>query len=143
MKLKLLLILTALLTATSVLAGNEDDEVKKVAGSWLLGFDEKLSIYKLVIKDDKTYSWKDKSGVENGTLSIDPAKSPLAIDFHVTLGRLKGKTRKGIYKVDKVKMTVNGRSREVERLTTCIAAEGAERPSGFNRDQGAVTAWLR
>jgi len=145
MNFKLLVMLTLLFTATCVLAGNEDDEVRKLTGSWSLSLNsnDKLAFYKLVISSDKGYGWKDKSGVEKGTLSIDPTKTPLAIDFHVTEGRLKGKTKKGIYTIEKVRMTVDGRTREVQRLTTCIAPADSERPAQFSRDEGALTAWLK
>ena len=73
MNFKLLVMLTLLFTATCVLAGNEDDEVRKLTGSWSLSLNsnDKLAFYKLVISSDKGYGWKDKSGVEKGTLSID------------------------------------------------------------------------
>jgi uncharacterized protein (TIGR03067 family) len=141
MKLKLLVILTALVAAACVLADTEEDEVKKLTGSWSLGFEEKLSFYRFVVSEDKSYSWKDKSGLEKGTLSIDATKTPLTIDFHVSQGRFKGKTKKGIYKIENVRMA--GRARDVQRLTTCIAPEGSERPSQFSRDEGALTTWLK
>ena len=60
---------------------------------------------------------------------------------------LKGETIGEVLKLSvprkEVRMTVDGRTREVQRLTTCIAPADSERPAQFSRDEGALTAWLK
>ena len=69
----------------------------------------------LVVEDD-VYRSKLGATVETSTFKIDPAKSPKAIDFTYTTGFLKGKTFKGIYKIEGDDLTIcRGLSPDTER----------------------------
>jgi uncharacterized protein (TIGR03067 family) len=138
MILPLNLILIALVSQTP-----DQAELHNLAGSWSLGFNGKLSFYKFEVRADGGYSWQDRSGVERGTLKLDTSQSPRTIDFTVQDRRSNTPREKhGIYKLDTVTMNINGRSTDVQRLTTCIAANGP-RPTDFDRDQGAITEWYK
>ncbi len=69
----------------------------------------------LVVEDDE-YRPKLGANVETSTFKVDATKSPKTIDFTYTSGFLKGKTIKGIYKIDGDDMTIcRGLSPEKER----------------------------
>jgi uncharacterized protein (TIGR03067 family) len=77
----------------------------------------------LVIEDD-VYRSKLGATVETSTFKIDATKSPKAIDFTYTSGFLKGKTVKGIYKIDGDDLTIcRGLSPETIRPDEFAAPE--------------------
>lgn len=59
----------------------------------------------LVVMDDE-YRSKLAADVETSTIKVDGTKSPKTIDFTYTRGFLKGKTVKGIYKINGDDMTI-------------------------------------
>jgi uncharacterized protein (TIGR03067 family) len=69
----------------------------------------------LVVEDD-VYRSKLGATAESSTIKIDATKRPKTIDFTYTSGFLKGKTIKGIYKMDGDDLTVcRGLNPETER----------------------------
>src|SRR5262249_32314641 len=80
----------------------------------------------LVIVDDE-YRPKLGATVETSTFKIDATKSPKAIDFTYTSGFAKGKTIKGIYKIDGEDLIIcRGLSPEKDRPTEFAAPTGSE-----------------
>jgi len=66
--------------------------------------------------------------------TIDPTKSPKAIDYAMTEGPTKGKTHLGIYKLDG------------ETVKFCFAAPGKARPTEFTAKDGSqrtLSVWKR
>lgn len=61
----------------------------------------------LVIKGDK-YTLKIQGNeIEQGTLKVDPAKTPKVIDIKITSGEDKGKEQLGFYEVEKDTLKLN------------------------------------
>jgi uncharacterized protein (TIGR03067 family) len=80
----------------------------------------------LVVVDDE-YRPKLGATVEASTFKIDATKSPKAIDFTYTNGFSKGKTIKGIYKIDGENLTIcRGLSPEKDRPDEFAAPAGSE-----------------
>jgi uncharacterized protein (TIGR03067 family) len=66
--------------------------------------------------------------------SIDPTKKPKAIDYSMTEGPTKGKTRLGIYELDG------------DTVKFCFAAPGQDRPTEFTAKEGSqctLSVWKR
>jgi uncharacterized protein (TIGR03067 family) len=64
--------------------------------------------------------------VHKGSFTIDPTRSPKAIDSVPSEGDEAGKTRYGIYDI------------KDESLKICIATEGGERPTDFEGGKGKI-----
>jgi uncharacterized protein (TIGR03067 family) len=67
-------------------------------------------------------------------ITLDPAKTPKAIDYSITGGPYAGKTQLGIYQLDG------------DTVKFCFSTPGGERPDGFTtrRNSGrTVTTWRR
>jgi uncharacterized protein (TIGR03067 family) len=80
----------------------------------------------LVVLDDE-YRPKLGATVEASTFKIDATKSPKAIDFTYTSGFSKGKTIKGIYKIDGDDLTIcRGLGPENDRPKEFAAPTGSE-----------------
>jgi uncharacterized protein (TIGR03067 family) len=80
----------------------------------------------LLIVDDE-YRPKLGATVEASTFKIDATKSPRAIDFTYTSGFSKGKTIKGIYKLDGDDLTIcRGLSPEIDRPNEFAAPVGSD-----------------
>ena len=80
----------------------------------------------LVVVDDE-YRPKLGATVEASTFKIDATKKPKAIDFTYTSGFSKGKTIKGIYKIDGDDLTIcRGLSPEKDRPDEFAAPTGSE-----------------
>jgi uncharacterized protein (TIGR03067 family) len=87
---------------------------------------EQASNDELLIADDE-YRTKLGATVEASTFKIDATKKPKAIDFTYTSGFSKGKTVKGIYKIDGDDLTIcRGLSAESERPDEFAAPTGSE-----------------
>ena len=88
----------------------------------------------LVVVDDE-YRPKLGATVEASTFKIDATKKPKAIDFTYTSGFSKGKTIKGIYKIDGDDLTIcRGLSPENDRPDEFAA------PDRFRAHAGGVEA---
>ncbi len=103
----------------------------------------------LVVEDD-VYRSKLGATVETSTFKIDATKSPKAIDFTYTSGFLKGKTVKGIYKIDGDDLTIcrglspetdpAGRIRSARWIPVCCSWCGSgRRPSARRRRRPSRT----
>lgn len=105
--------------------GKED--VKMMDGTWLIASaefagnkfpDEAIKTMKLILKDDK-YTLKTAQGTDEGTVKIDPAKTPKEVDVTGTEGPNKGKTFLAIYELTK------------DGLKVCYDLSGKTRPTEF------------
>ena len=115
----------------------DKDGLKKLAGDWKLtswkqsGQElpaEALDTVRWTVKGDK-YTFQMGDEGEEGTLKVDPAKRPAAIDLEITSGNDKGKSQVGIYKI------------EADAVTFCFARPGAkDRPTEFSstEDNGHI-----
>lgn len=66
--------------------------------------------------------------------TVDPAKKPKEIDYSITDGPEKGKTRLGIYEIDG------------DMVKFCFAAPGDKRPTEFTAKEGSnctLSVWKR
>ena len=80
----------------------------------------------LLVADDE-YRPKLGATVEASTFKIDASKKPKAIDFTYTSGFSKGKTIKGIYKIDGDDLTIcRGLSPDNDRPDEFAAPTGSE-----------------
>lgn len=116
----------ALLAAPAAAADNAD-ELKLLAGTWKpkeasLGgnkIDMMLLDTVTLVYEAEKYTLTIGDKVEKGTYSLDPAKSPKALDIFPTEGDNNGKTFLAVYKV------------EGDNLTICYSLEPAVRPDDF------------
>jgi uncharacterized protein (TIGR03067 family) len=109
-------------------------ELEKFQGRWTTisrvddgkaATEEETKNHLINIKGDHvTVLNKDKE-VATARLTPDPNKNPAEYEFTYESGPNKGKTRKGIYKL------------EGDILTTCLAAAGKERPKEFASKPGS------
>jgi uncharacterized protein (TIGR03067 family) len=116
-------------------AQGQTEEMKKLEGTWNVvtaTVDGKeapadaLKGVQIVFKGDTFSVRKDGKEVYGGTYKIDPTKSPPTMDTTVTSGEDKGKTDKGIYKL------------EGDMLTTVFPEDDkAERPKTFESKPGS------
>jgi uncharacterized protein (TIGR03067 family) len=117
--------------------GDEDAikaELQKVAGTWRLTSiekdgqktpDEEVKRHKLVIAGDKYTLRRADKAVEEGTVRIDPTRTPRTIDIFPT--EPEGKVQLGIYEWD-------GES----RIRICFTHPGSDqtRPREFSTTKG-------
>ncbi|MCI0695366.1 TIGR03067 domain-containing protein [candidate division KSB1 bacterium] len=108
-------------------SGPEKEDSKMVEGTWLpvdaeLGGqkfpDEVLKTFKLTITDGK-YTVNVGEQIDKGTIKLEPATKPKAIDITGTEGPNKGKTILAIYDLT------------VDALRICYDLEGKQRPTEF------------
>ena len=85
--------------------------------------DEVRKTIKLVIKGDK-YTVTVGEKVDKGTVKLNPAEKPKALDITGTEGPNKGKTILAIYE------------RNVETLRVCYDLSGKNRPKEFKTKEG-------
>jgi len=84
------------------------NDLDKLQGSWAMVMffinGEELPADQVktgeVLVDDNEYHPRLGANVETATVQVDSSKSPKEIDFTYTTGFLKGKTTRGIYKLD-------------------------------------------
>lgn len=81
------------------------------------------------IRQGGKYTAKIGDETDEGAFTVDPSKSPKELDVKPTSGPNKGKTVKGIYKI------------EVDTLTVCYGfeADKAARPTKFDSKDGDKT----
>ena len=109
-------------------------ELKSLEGSWeyasILVEGKKVVFpegkrLRLVIKGD-TYTLElYGKRYERGTLAVDPAKQPKALDMTATEGKGKGDKKLGIYEI------------KGDQLRACLALPGMPRPTTFAADPGS------
>jgi uncharacterized protein (TIGR03067 family) len=106
----------------------EKDDLKKFEGDWSFTKweqggqslpDEAVREARWSVKGNK-YTFEMGPVSEEGTIKLDPAKKPAAIDLTITSGTDKGKEQFGIYRIEK------------DAIVFCLARPGAkERPTEF------------
>jgi uncharacterized protein (TIGR03067 family) len=78
----------------------------------------------LIIKGDK-YTFKvNGEEMEQGTLHLDPAQKPKALDLKITKGDDKGKSQKGLYQIEDGKLKI------------CVSAPEKDRPKELSGKAG-------
>jgi len=135
MKLRALLVTTAVLLVAADDRADVKAEQDKLQGTWrLVSLEvngEKATRGELkkeqtmVVEGEKFTSTIDDKHSFKGTFKLDPSKKPKAVDAVVTEGEFKGKTLLGIYEVDG------------DTLRACYAAPGKERPTEFASKPGS------
>lgn len=88
---------------------------------------KELKEFVLIVTGDKGVVKKGDQVIFEGTAKTDMNKTPWTIDVTTTAGKDKGQVMKGIWKVDKDKMTV------------CWGKPGGERPTEFKSEKGSGT----
>jgi uncharacterized protein (TIGR03067 family) len=136
MRLCALLVVFAAVGWTLTAAEPSDEarkDLEKLQGTWLRVSGETdgkavpeatLKEQKLTIKGDK-YTLVTGKETREGTIKLDPAKSPRAIDLMPTEGPNKGKTLQGIYELDG------------DTFKYCLALPGKDRPTKFTSEAGS------
>jgi uncharacterized protein (TIGR03067 family) len=119
------------------------DELKRLAGTWQVvpldgaGADKDARAaakrMKLRIEGDKYRVLVEGKTVEEGTLGVDPSKSPRTMDMKVTKGEGKGRVVECIYRLEK------------DTLLVCTALRNQLRPEKFQRGgrESALTKLVR
>src|SRR5436190_18718973 len=140
MKTKLFAVVLAGLAGCLLVAADEGPaekakkELDAIQGTWngVSGEENGMALDKataeamqLIIKGDK-YTLKIQGNeVEQGTLKLDPSKTPKAVDIKITSGEDKGKDQFGFYEVEKDTLKLN------------VARPGKERPKDFGAKAGS------
>jgi uncharacterized protein (TIGR03067 family) len=116
------------------------DELKKFEGAWVFTSweqggqplpEETLRETSWSVKGNK-YTFKMGGATEEGTLKLDAAKKPAAVDLTITSGADKGKEQLGIYRIDR------------DGIVFCLARAGAkERPTEFAAPEGSGNMLLK
>jgi uncharacterized protein (TIGR03067 family) len=132
MLLKLLVVLTVVLSLSLAARGGDAKDDDSLQGTWLpsaaeLGGkmfpDEVRKTIKLVVKDDK-YTVTVGKEVDQGTVKLNPAAKPKEMDITGTDGPNKGKTFLAIYE------------RDGDTLRVCYDLSGKSRPTEFKTKEG-------
>ncbi|MDB5305846.1 MAG: hypothetical protein JWO38_48 [Gemmataceae bacterium] len=105
----------------------KDADLKAMVGKWTVekaelgGKDitEHLKTLQFEIRDGGKYTVKIGDETDEGTFTVDPGKKPRELDVKPTGGPNKGKTVKGLYKLDG------------DTFTVCYNLSGGDRPKAF------------
>jgi uncharacterized protein (TIGR03067 family) len=133
-KLFLAVALVALFASYSH-SGGDKDKYQSIEGTWLPTAaefagekfpDELRKTMKLVVNGE-TYTVTVGKSIDKGTLKLDLATKPKAMDIIGTEGPNKGKTFLAIYE------------RSGERLRICYDLDGKNRPTEFKTKAGTKT----
>jgi uncharacterized protein (TIGR03067 family) len=114
-----------------VCAAPPDKEIKALGGVWVMqgmevdgGKIEESQTVQLFLDGNKYVSQAGRSVLEQGTIAVDPGKSPAAIDLIPDAGGQKGKVLSGIY------------MHRGDSLVICLATPPAARPTEFSAQKG-------
>lgn len=121
------------LWAVSGAAQDAADDLKKMEGAWKTLLHEAngkptpkdevdKTAGKLIVKGAKYKVYFGDTFVDEGTITLNAAKTPREIDVKTS----KDEVMKGIYKIEGDKMTV------------CFAQPGGERPAAFKTKEGQM-----
>lgn len=97
------------------MAADDDKALKELNGSYTVksftkgGMDapeEKVKEFKSFVIKDGTITFEIMDKTEKGKFTIDPSKKPAHIDLTPSTGPEADKTMKGIYKLEKGKLTI-------------------------------------
>src|SRR5690242_360511 len=109
MKARLPLVVAACLLSLSARAGEpEKSDSEKVAGTWRVTAateagqampESHVKLFQLVLTDRAFTAALGDYPFMKGTFTLDPAKTPRAIDLSSTSGQHAGKTLKGVYEL--------------------------------------------
>jgi uncharacterized protein (TIGR03067 family) len=127
----------ALAVAAPAPAAKKDED--KLQGTWKVVSVEHngkkaepkmIAGWTLVVAGDKMTARDGNDVMDESSFRLDAAAKPPAIDLTMTAGNDKGKTVRGIYRLDG------------DRLTICVAEPGKERPKEFRAPEGAEATVL-
>jgi uncharacterized protein (TIGR03067 family) len=129
----------ALLVASGIgyVAADDGKELAALDGTWAVvaqtengeaGKPDEFKGATFVFQAGKMSARLDGKEVGRSSFTIDPGKSPKQIDIVYGSGPAKGKTARGIYKLDG------------EKLVVCEAAPGKDRPTAFESKTGSGVA---
>jgi uncharacterized protein (TIGR03067 family) len=130
--LKPFVVLTLVLSVSLAAWSADGKDAETIQGTWLPATaefggkmfpDEVRKTIKLVVKDDK-YTVTTGKVVDQGTIKLNPAAKPKALDITGTDGPNKGKTILAIYE------------RDGDTLRICYDLSGKGRPSEFKSKEG-------
>jgi uncharacterized protein (TIGR03067 family) len=114
-------------------AEDSKKDLDKLQGTWVRASVERngkpasadeLKNTKLTLKDDK-YTLDDSKEKRTGTFKLDATKTPKTLDIVADTGPNKGKTLKGIYKI------------EDDTFTYCVGGPDKDRPTEFTGKEGS------
>jgi uncharacterized protein (TIGR03067 family) len=130
------LLVATVLLAGLAFAGEGKTDLDKIQGTWVRATVERngkaasadeLKDTKLSVKGDK-YTLDDGKEKRTGTFKLDATKTPKTLDIIADSGPNKGKTLKGIYKI------------EDGVFTYCVAGPDKDRPTEFSAKEGSGNA---
>jgi len=114
------------------------EDLRKMQGDWVLAEGEQrgnpipaddLKSMHFHVSGDR-YEFKQAGQTEKGSLSVDPSRTPKALDIHIAEGDQAGKLQLGIYQFD------GG------RLKICVSQPGEDRPKEFKTKENQDDAVL-
>jgi len=123
-------------------AGAKQD-LEKLQGEWTMVMGEiegqampeqMRAVMRRVAKDDETTITMAGQLFMKAKFTVDPSKTPKAIDYNMTGGPTSGKTQLGIYEIDG------------EQVKFCFGSPGKERPTSFKMEAGdgrTLSVWTR
>jgi uncharacterized protein (TIGR03067 family) len=130
---RVLLLLVGVLLGGFAVAAEGDKDLDKLQGTWVrvsverngkMVPAEELKNSKLTLKGDK-YTLEEGKETRSGTFKLDSGKTPKTLDIISDAGPNKGKTLKGIYKI------------EGDTFTYCVAGPDKDRPTEFSAKEGS------
>ncbi len=129
------LLLMGLVFAGFALAEEGKKDLDQLQGTWVRSSvvrngkevpADELKGMKLTLKGDK-YTLDEGKEKRTGTFKLDATKNPKTLDIISDAGPNKGKTLKGIYKI------------EGDTFTYCVAGPDKDRPTEFASKEGGPT----
>ncbi len=126
-------LMAGLLVGGLALAAEAGKDLDKLQGTWVRvsvvrdGKEvpaDQFKNSKLTIQGDK-YTLDEGKDKRSGTFKVDASKTPHTLDIISDAGPNKGKTLKGIYKI------------EGDTFTYCVAGPGKDRPTEFSSKEGS------